>query len=109
MGMAHLRDGEGLCCSVPTGRVARFTAVMLFRFLRRLVTADIMALFLVLIALQAVTYGISSSLQNTNTTYFFWICVVAVLLALGFHRLRLSGVQASLIMFIVGVLGIWLI
>jgi transglutaminase-like putative cysteine protease len=79
------------------------------RFLRRLVSADVIGLLLILTAVQAFTYGVSSSLRNTDTRYFFWICFVAVLIALGFYKLKLNGMRAFLCMTVIGVLGIWLI
>jgi len=81
----------------------------MLRFLRRLVSADVMGLLLILTAVQAFTYGVSSSLRNTDTRYFFWICFVAVLIALGFYKLKLNGMQAFLCMTVIGVLGIGLI
>ena len=81
----------------------------LLRFLRRLLSADVMGLLLVLTAVQAFTYGVSSSLRNTDTRYFFWICVVAVLIALGLSKLSLNGVQTSVCMIVLGILGIWII
>src|SRR5258705_13913396 len=108
MGMAHLSDGQGPCGPLCSGRLARAALTML-RFLRRLVSADVIGLLLILIAVQAFTYGVSSSLRNTDTRYFFWICFVAVLIALGFYKLKLNGMQAFLCMTLIGGLGIWLI
>jgi transglutaminase-like putative cysteine protease len=79
------------------------------RFLRRLTSADAIGLVLILTAVQALTYGISSSLRNTDTRYFFWICVVAVLIALGLNRLKLNGILASILMIAIGCLGIWIV
>ena len=81
----------------------------LLRFLRRLVSADVIGLLLILTAVQAFTDGISSSLRNTDTRYFFWICLVAVLIALGLYKLKLNGIQTSLCMIVIGALSIWLI
>ena len=81
----------------------------LLRFLRRLASADVMGLLLVLTAVQAFTYGVSSSLRNTDTRYFFWICAVAVLIALELSRLNLNGIQTSVSMIVLGILGIWII
>ena len=79
------------------------------RFLRRLISADAMGLILILTAVQALTYGISSSLRNTDTRYFFWICFVALLVALGLNKLKLNGIVASIVMIVIGCLGIWMI
>ena len=81
----------------------------MLRFLRRLASADVMGLLLILVAVQAFTYGVSSSLRNTDTRYFFWICLVAVLIALGLNRLKLNGLQTSICMTVLGILGIWII
>jgi transglutaminase-like putative cysteine protease len=83
--------------------------MILVRFLRRLVSADVIAQFLVLMAIQAFTYGISSSLRNTDTRYFFWVCFVAMILALGLNHLISNGIRASIIMILIGALGIWLV
>src|SRR5215212_4468650 len=108
MGMADLGDGKGACGPCGTGRVAR-AAMTLMRFLRRLASADVMGLILILIALQAFTYGISSSLRNTNTSSFFWIAILAMLLAWGLNKLPLNGIQTSVCMTVLGILGIWII
>ena len=79
------------------------------RFLRRLASADVIGLLLIATAVQAFTYGISSSLRNTDTKYFFWVCLMAVLIALGLNKLRLNGTQASVGMIVLGILGIWLV
>jgi len=83
--------------------------MILVRFLRRLVSADVIAQFLVLMAIQAFTYCISSSLRNTDTRYFFWVCFVAMILALGLNQLISNGIRASIIMILIGALGIWLV
>ncbi len=81
----------------------------MIRFLRRLASADVIGLLLIVAAVQAFTFGISSSLRNTDTRYFFWACVFAVLIALQLNQLQLTGVQASVSMIIIGVLGIWIV
>ena len=81
----------------------------LMRFLRRLASAEVMGLILILIALQAFTYGISSSLRKTNTSSFFWIAILAMLLAWGLNKLPLNGIQTSVCMTMLGILGIWII
>ena len=83
--------------------------MILIRLLRRFASADALGLILILTAIQAFTYGISSSLRNTDTRYFFWVCLVAVLIALGLNRLKLNGIYASILMIVVGCVGIWLV
>jgi transglutaminase-like putative cysteine protease len=84
-------------------------AMTIVRFLRRLASADAMGWILILTAVQAFTYGISSSLRNTDTRYFFWNCFVALLFALGLNKLKLNGIYASIVMIVIGCLGIWMI
>src|SRR6185369_12376421 len=84
-------------------------AIIMIRFLRRLGSADVIGLLLIAAAVQAFTFGISSSLRNTDTRYFFWVCLLAVLIALQLSQVRMSGVQASICMMIIGVLGIWIV
>src|SRR5690242_509975 len=108
MGMAYLSHRQSPRGPLRAGRLARL-AMTLVRFLRRHFSADVMALILILIAVQALTSGISSSLRDTDTRYFFWVCFVAVMLALGLHQLKLNGIQASVVMILIGALGIWLI
>ena len=83
--------------------------MILLRLLRRFASADSLGLILILTAVQAFTYGISSSLRNTDTRYFFWICLAAVLMALGLNRLKLNGIYTSLLMIVIGCVGIWIV
>lgn len=82
---------------------------MIVRLLRRLFSAEAMGLLLVFIALQALTSGISSSLRNTDSRYFFWICLLGALIAFGLSRRNMNGIQASLGMIALGVAGVWIL
>jgi transglutaminase-like putative cysteine protease len=82
---------------------------MIARFLHRLISADVIGLLLVVAGLQALTYGIASSLKNTDTEYFFGVCLLAVLIALGLSKLKLSGIQASAAMVALGIIGVWIL
>lgn len=85
---------------------------ILSKALSRLFSADSMGLILLLTALQAFTYGISSSLRSAGERqgmYFFWVCLIAALLALGLSRLKLNGIQASAGILVIGVAGIWIL
>jgi len=87
-------------------------ARLLSKVFARILTADVMGLILLLIALQAFTYGIASSLRNAGANqavYFFWVCLLAVLIAMALNRLKLNGTQASLGMVVLGVAGIWIL
>jgi hypothetical protein len=78
----------------------------------RMLSADALGLVLVLTALQAFTYGISSSLGGIaarQSTYFLGICLIAVLIALGLSKLKLNGIQGSVALVAIGVIGIWIL
>ncbi len=78
----------------------------------RMLSADVMGLILLLAALQAFTYGVSSSLRGTDarqSIYFFWVCLIAVLIALGLSKLKLNGIQVSVGMASIGVAGVWIL
>src|SRR5688500_8576590 len=107
MGVAHLCYRESDCCACCAGRVAR--AGMILRFARRFLNADVLGLLLVSIALQALTYGIASSLRNTDTQYFFWVCLLATLIAFGLSKRHGNGILASVWMIVLGILGIWIL
>jgi hypothetical protein len=85
---------------------------ILSKALPKLLSADMLGLVLLVTALQAFTYGIASSLRNAGArqgTYFFWVCLIAALIALGLSRLKLNGIQASAGMVAIGVAGIWIL
>src|ERR1041384_7798514 len=103
MGMAHLRHRESRRGPRRARRVAR--AAMIERLLNKLLSADVIGLALLLTALQTLTYGIASSLRNTDTKYFFWVCCVAALIAIGLGKLKWSGIQTSILMIGVGQIG----
>ncbi|HLO15973.1 MAG TPA: transglutaminase-like domain-containing protein [Anaerolineales bacterium] len=86
---------------------------MIGRFLRKLVSAEVIGGILILVALQSLTYGISFSLLGTDTRqqwgYFFWVCVLAALIAFGLSKRKLNGIQASVGMIVLGTLGVWIL
>ena len=82
---------------------------MALRLLRRLLSAEAIGLILVVVALQALTTGISASLRNTDTTSFFWICLLAALIAFGISKRNVGGLQASAVMIALGLIGVWII
>ena len=82
---------------------------MIGPILRKVFSADILGLLLILAALQAFTFGVSSSLQNTDTKYFFWVCLLATLIALGLSKRNLKGIQVSVGMLVLGALGVWIL
>ena len=83
--------------------------MIMVRLLRRMLSAEFIGLTLVVIALQALTYGISSSLRNTDTTYFFWVCLLGVLIAFGLSRRGFNGIPASVGMTALGIIGVWIL
>ena len=82
------------------------------RIARKVFSADAIGLLLVLIALQALTYGLSASLGTTETSdlaYFFWICLFSVLLALGLRKRNINGFFATGAIIVSGILGLWIL
>jgi transglutaminase-like putative cysteine protease len=72
-----------------------------------MLSADVMGFILIYFALQAFTLGISSSLRGTETRYLFWICLLATLFGYRLSRGKLNGIQSSLLIGVVGIIGIW--
>ena len=79
------------------------------RLVRKLFTAEIMGLALVLLALQLFIYGVTSSLRNTDTKYFLLACLIALLIGLGLSRRNSKPLQASARIVALGVAGIWIL
>ena len=75
----------------------------------KLLSADILGLLLILTALQSLAYGISSSLRSTDTKHFFWVCLLAALIALGVSKLKINGIQAATGMVATGISGVWIL
>ena len=82
---------------------------MIARLLRRLMTADAMGVVLFILSLQVLTYGVSSSLQNTDTSHFFWVCLVAGSISFGLGKARWNGIQASAGIAALGVTLVWIL
>lgn len=82
---------------------------MTARFIRRLFTADAMGLILLALALQVLTHGIASSLRNTDSRYFFWVCLAAALIGFGLSRTKINGVAASAWVAVLGIAGVWIL
>lgn len=79
------------------------------RLARWLLSAEVLGLVLVSAALYALTDGITSSLRNTHTDGFFWICLLAALVAYGLSKRLESGILGSLWMIVLGILSIWIL
>jgi len=82
---------------------------MILRVSRRIFSAEAMGLILAFAALQALIYGISSSLRNPDTKQFLWACLIAALIALGLQKRRSNGIGVSLAMIALGVIGVWIL
>jgi transglutaminase-like putative cysteine protease len=82
---------------------------MIARLMRRLTTADAMGLIFVILALLIFAYGISSSLRETDTNGFYWICIAAATISFWLGRGRWNGVQASAGMAALGIGLVWIL
>lgn len=82
---------------------------LIIRLGRKLFTADVMGLVLILTALQIFTTGITASLPNTDTKYFFAACLVAALFSFGLARRNLDWYLAAAGIAALGAVGVWII
>src|SRR5258706_15790928 len=81
--------------------------ILLLRVLRKMFSAEIMGLILVAFALQVFAYGVTSSLRNTDSIYFFYICLIAAWIGLALEKSKLKPMQAWAAIVALGVAGIW--
>jgi transglutaminase-like putative cysteine protease len=107
MGMAHLWHRQGVRRARCPGRLA--APVMTVRLLRRLFSADVLGLIVVLVALQAFVYGLGSSLRTTDTSAFFWVCLLAALIGFGLSKRNLNGIPVAVGMILLGLIGVWIL
>ena len=82
---------------------------MITRLFRKLMTADVMGIVFIILSLQTLTYGVSASLRNTDTTYFFWICLAAAGISFSLGKSKWNGIQASAWIAALGVLLTWIL
>src|SRR4030095_14714638 len=82
---------------------------MILRLVKRLFTANVIGTLLVILTLQLLTYGISSSLRDTDTKYLFQVCLTAALVGLGFSKSKLNGIQSSVLIAALGSIGVWIL
>src|SRR5688572_33318574 len=108
MGVAHFWNREGTpgACADPF-RLAE--AGMILRLLKKTLTLNTAGLLLVLLALQILTYGVSSSLRDTDTKYLLQICIIAALVGMGLSKGKLNGILTSVMIAALGFIGIWII
>ena len=82
---------------------------LLQRFMEKLMYAESLGVLLVTLALFTFTNGISSSLRNTNTSAFFWVCLAAAGISFGLGKLHWKGIPASAGIAALGSLYIWIL
>jgi transglutaminase-like putative cysteine protease len=82
---------------------------MIPRLFRKLLDADLLGTILVIVSLQMLTYGISSSLPGTDVGYLFVVCLLAAILGWVLSRIRMNGFTASILIAVVGVAGLWIV
>ena len=82
---------------------------MILRIGRKLMTADAMGFVLFTLSLQTLTYGISASLRNTDTSYFFWFSLFAALISFSLGKYQWKWMQASAGLVASGVLLVWIL
>lgn len=82
---------------------------MILQLRKRLFSAESIGLALVLTALWTFIYGIASSLKNTDTRYFFWACLIALLLAFSLEKFNSKPILASAGIVAIGAIGDWIL
>ena len=82
---------------------------LIIRLAKKLFTAEVMGLILVLLALQIFTRGIAASLSYTDTRYFFAACLIAMLLGRGLAKRNSQPYRASAGMVALGMIGVWIL
>jgi transglutaminase-like putative cysteine protease len=82
---------------------------MIPRLLKKLFSAEILGLILVILALQVFTYGVSSSLRATDTTYLFWVCLIAAGTGWRLNKSKFNRMAASAGIAALGLIGVWIL
>jgi len=82
---------------------------MILRLLKKLLDPEVLSFILALLSLQMLAYGISSSLRGTETRYLFTICIIAAALGWTFSKSKLTGSYASLLIALLGIVGLWIV
>jgi transglutaminase-like putative cysteine protease len=85
----------------------RMTARRMRGWLSKMLSADALGAWLVALALLTFNYGIASSLRDTDTNSFFWICLAAAAISFGLGKIHWDGIQASAGMAALGILFVW--
>jgi len=79
------------------------------KLIAKIFTVEVLGAILVVVSLQALSYGISSSLLDTNTQYFGVICLIAAGLSFGLSKSKSKGYQASVWIAALGLISIWIL
>jgi len=82
---------------------------MMERLSKILGSAEALGIILLSMALQVLAYGISSSVPNTDTSSFFWVCALAALIGYGLGRRKWRGIQTSVGMAALGIVLVWML
>ena len=82
---------------------------MIPNLLRKFLSAEVLGPVLVIVSLQMLAYGISSSLRGTDTSYLFTICLVAAALGWVLSRSRWPGYYSAALILALGLAGIWIV
>src|SRR5687768_3778163 len=81
---------------------------MILRLLKKILTVNAAGFVLVLLALQIMTYGVSSSLRETDTKYLLPICLTSALVGLALSRGKLNSILASVTIAALGFINVWI-
>ena len=81
---------------------------MIMRLLKKILTVNAAGLLLVILALQIMTYGVSSSLRDTDTKYLLPICLTSALAGLALSRGKLNSILASVTIAALGFISVWI-
>jgi len=82
---------------------------MILRGIRKMLSAEVLALILVASALQVFAYGVTSSLTHSESNYFFYVCLIAACIGLGLEKRKLKPIPASAGIVALGIAGIWIL
>jgi len=82
---------------------------MITGFFRKMMTADAMGILLFITSLRIMTYGVTASLPNVDTKYFFWTCLVSAFISYWLGKGKWKKIQASAGIAVLGVLLTWIL
>jgi transglutaminase-like putative cysteine protease len=82
---------------------------MILRLSKKMLTVEVLGPVLVIVALQMLAYGVSSSLPGTGVTYLFTVCMVAAILGWMLSQTKRNGFYTSLLIAGIGLAGIWIV